>query len=80
MNKKIKDKPPEPPFGLDMPFDEALKRFIQTDPKEVEANVRRAKKTKPPGGKGKAPSDGNVAQKNVVPLRDRRMSKRNYGR
>ncbi|WP_439371791.1 hypothetical protein [Bradyrhizobium sp. DASA03120] len=77
---KIRSEPPEPPFGLDMPFDEALKRFIQADPKEVEANVKRAKKKKPPGGKGKAPSDGDVDQKAVVSLRDRRMSKRNYGR
>jgi len=26
---------PEKPFKLDMSFDEALKRFAQTDPKEI---------------------------------------------
>ena len=80
MSKKIRSTPPEPPLGLDMPFDEALRRFIGTDPNELEASVKRAKKKKPPGGKKKAPSDGLVDQKNVVSLRDRRMRKRNYGR
>jgi hypothetical protein len=78
--RKIKSTAPEPPLGLDMPFDEALKRFIGTDPKEVEAGVKRAKKKKPPGGKKKVPSDGDVDAQNIVSLRDRRMRKRNYGR
>jgi hypothetical protein len=79
---KIKSAPPEPPFGLNMPFDEALKRFIATDPEELEANVKRSKKKKPPGGKKKNPSDGKVKSKsqNVVSLRDTRIRKRNYGR
>lgn len=51
MTKKIKATPPEPPFGLDMPFDEALKRFIATDPKEVEASANGPKKKKPGGKK-----------------------------
>lgn len=80
MKKKIKATPPEPPFGLDMPFDEALKRFIATDPREVEDNIKRSKKRKPPGGKKKPPSDGKIDERNVVSLRDRRMLKRNYGR
>jgi hypothetical protein len=81
MKKKIiKGTPPEPPLGLDMPFDEALKRFIGTDPNEVKASINRAKKKKPPGGKKKAPSDGVVSQENVVSLRDKRMRKRNHGR
>jgi hypothetical protein len=80
MKKKIiKSTPPEPPLGLDMPFDEALKRFIGTDPKEVEASIKRAKKKKPPGGK-KAPPSSTDDDKNVVSLRDRRIRKRNYGR
>ena len=77
--RKIKSTKPEPPFGLDMPFDEALKRFIGTKPAEVEANIKRAKKKKPPGGK-KAPPDATAEDKNVVSLRDRRTRKRNYGR
>jgi hypothetical protein len=80
MNKKIRSTPPEPPLGLDMPFDEALKRFIETDPKEVEASIKRAKKKKPPGGKKKSPPSATVDDKNVVSLRDRRVRKRNYGR
>ena len=59
--RKIKSTPPEPPFGLDMPFDEALKRFIGSDPAEVDANIMRAKKKKPPDGKKKkTPSGGKV--------------------
>ncbi|WP_257179361.1 MULTISPECIES: hypothetical protein [Bradyrhizobium] len=79
MSKKIKSTPPEPPLGLDMPFDEALKRFIGTDPREVEAGVARAKKKKPPGRK-KVQPDGEASQENVVSLRQRRIRKRNYGR
>jgi hypothetical protein len=79
MTKK-KGKTLEPPLGLDMPFDEALKRFIGTDPKEVEASIRRAKKKKPPGGKKKPPPDATLDDKSVVSLRDRRLRKRNYGR
>lgn len=75
--RKIKSEPPEPPFGLDMPFDEALKRFISTDPREVDANISKSKKKKPPGTK---PGGKKVDQKNVVSLRGRRMRKRNDGR
>jgi hypothetical protein len=44
MKKKIKSTAPEPPLRLDMPFDEALKRFIATDPKEVEESIKHSKK------------------------------------
>jgi hypothetical protein len=43
MKKKIKSTPPEPPLRLDMPFDEALKRFIATKPEEVEESIERSK-------------------------------------
>ena len=36
--------PRENPLGLDIPFDEALCRFIQTEPKEIAADVSPAKK------------------------------------
>jgi hypothetical protein len=75
---KIKSTPPDPPFGLDMPFDEALKRFIGTDPKEVDENIKRSKKKKPPSKAKKALPGGD--QKNVVSLRHRRMAKRNNAR
>lgn len=60
-----------------MPFDEALKRFIGTDPKEVQANIDKSKKKKPPG---KKPGGKKLQQENVVSLRSRRMRKRNDGR
>jgi len=77
---KIRATPPEPPLGLDMPFDEALRRFIGTNPQELDANVTRSKKKKPPGTKKKAAPGGNDDQKNVVSLRSRRIAKRNNGR
>jgi hypothetical protein len=72
------------PFKLKVGFDEALERFIRTDPKEVEENIKRSKTKKPPGSKRKRkPSGGVVAQSEseaVVSLRLRRMRKRNEGR
>lgn len=38
----------EKPLGLDMPFDEALERFIGTDPREVAESQARAKERGPP--------------------------------
>lgn len=66
--KQVADK-----LHLDMPFDEALERFIGTKPAEVHANIQRAKKRKPPGGKKPPPDDPT----NVVSLRQRRMKRRN---
>jgi hypothetical protein len=57
---------------LDMPFSEALERFAGTSPKEMRANIDRAKKKKPPGGKRRKPSGGRAQGKNVVPLRGKR--------
>jgi hypothetical protein len=62
-----------------MPFDEALKRFIGTDPKEVEESIGKAKKKKPPGSKSSKPSGGNDQSGNVTSLRSRRIRKRNTG-
>lgn len=56
---------------LDMPFDEALERYIGTKPSEMHDNVKKAKKRKPPGGR-KPPDDD---QANVASLRDRRQRK-----
>lgn len=56
---------------LDMSFGEALERFAGTDPREMHANIKRAKKKKPPGGrKAKPPSE--VDTQNVVGLGGRR--------
>ena len=38
----------EKPLGLDMPFGEALERFIGTDPKELPDNVKLRQKKPPP--------------------------------
>ncbi|MEQ1867899.1 MAG: hypothetical protein ABL996_25045 [Micropepsaceae bacterium] len=44
----------EPKLKLDMPFDEALRRFAQTKPKEVEKSIERGKqKTAPKKAKKK---------------------------
>jgi hypothetical protein len=44
MKKKIKSTPPEPPLRLDLPFNEALRRFIATKPEEVEESIKRSEK------------------------------------
>ena len=49
------------PLKIDMDIDEALARFIQTEPSEVEALIKRGKKAKPPGSKKKRkPSGGGL--------------------
>lgn len=40
--------PREKPLGLDMPFDEALARFIQADPKELPPKPKRRPPKEPP--------------------------------
>jgi hypothetical protein len=59
---------------LDMPFGEALERFVGTKPAEMHANIRKAKKKKPPGGKRQRPPGVPVDDQKVVRLRDRRKS------
>jgi hypothetical protein len=44
-----KGKKLDPPLRLDLSFEDALSRFVATDPKEVVENVERSKKKKPPG-------------------------------
>ena len=65
---------------LNIPFAEALERYAGTSPKEMHANIRRAKKKKPPGGKKRKPSSGSSQAENVVSLKIRRVRKRNTGR
>jgi hypothetical protein len=50
----------EPKLALDMPFGEALERFVGVKPRELEANVAKSKKAKPPGGRKRAPSGDKV--------------------
>ena len=40
-------RPPKEATVLDMPFGEALERFVGTKMSEVRANIRKAKKRKP---------------------------------
>jgi len=71
----------KPKFGLNMPFGEALEKFIRTNPDEVEELIKRGKQKKPPGSKRKRkPPDGTIQSDSVVSLRHRRMRKRNEGR
>ena len=63
---------------LDIPFSEAMERFAGVKPAEMHANIAKAKKKKPPGGKHKPPSNTGVGQ-NVVSLRNARNRKRNHG-
>jgi hypothetical protein len=65
---------------LDMPFGEALERFVGVNPAEMHANIKRAKKKKSPGGKKAPPSNAVEKAANVVSLGARRERKRNYGR
>ncbi|GLQ22753.1 hypothetical protein GCM10007853_06270 [Algimonas ampicilliniresistens] len=47
----------KPPLALDMPFGEALARFAQTDPDEMEGAIRIKKGgRKPPPKSSKKPS------------------------
>jgi hypothetical protein len=67
------------PFKLDMDPDEFLARAIRTKPSEVDELIKRGKRRKPPGAKGKA--SGGISQtESVVDLRRRRMRKRDTGR
>ncbi|MEF2547216.1 hypothetical protein VQ045_08600 [Aurantimonas sp. E1-2-R+4] len=43
------DKKYEPPLYLDMGFDEAMRRFAQTDKNEADKLGNRGKQKKPPG-------------------------------
>jgi hypothetical protein len=63
--------PYEDKMKLDMPFKEAIERFVGTKPAEMRANIAKSKKKKPPGGKRRKPSGGIVQAANVVSLRDR---------
>jgi hypothetical protein len=58
-----KGKKLEPPLKLDMSFAEMMVRALQTDPKEVEASIERAKQKKPPGASGaKGIGTGEMAE------------------
>ena len=65
----------EPKLHLDMPFVEAVERYVLTDPAEIDKSIQ--KKAKPSGGsKNKPKPDG----KTVISLRDKRVKKRRTGK
>jgi hypothetical protein len=68
-------------MGLDMPFGEAMERFIGVKPREMEANIAKSKKKKPPGGKKKkrSPPGKKAKSGNVILLKDRKTSLRRRG-
>jgi hypothetical protein len=61
-------RPYEEKMHLDMPFDEAVERFIGVDPAEYQANVDKAKQAKPPAERGRR-SAGKPDSQNVTKLR-----------
>ncbi len=65
------------PLRVDMGFGEALERFIQTDPKEVDDGIARSKQKKPPGSKKRKRKPSGGSSQKVVSLRAVRMKKRN---
>ena len=73
--------PKEIGFGLEMRFGEALERVIGVNPKELETNIAKGKKKKPPGAKKKraAPKGKVKSAKNVISLKDRKASLRRRG-
>lgn len=68
MSRKYDDK-----MSLDMPFGEALERFIGTDPEETRANIERSKQAKPEAER-KRPAP-KPDQTNVTKLRGERKPK-----
>jgi hypothetical protein len=71
-------RPPKDTIGLDMPFGEAMERFIGVEPKEMHANIAKSKKKRPPGGK-KPPPGAKEKAKNVISLKDRKTALRRRG-
>lgn len=63
---------------LDMPFGEALERFAGVKPVEMHANIKKAKKAKPPGGRKAPPPD--KPDPNVVDLGKTRTRRRRQGK
>lgn len=63
-----KGKKLEPPLKLDMSFGEALARFVQTKPEEVDTGIARSKQRKPPGDEAPGgKSSGQIKDRNRKP-------------
>lgn len=62
----------EPPLKLNIGFGEFLVRAVQTDPKEVEESIHRAKQKKPPGVSTGGP--GREERATLSPSRNRKPS------
>jgi hypothetical protein len=67
--------PYENKLHLDMPFDEALERFIGTDRAEVAANIAKSKAAKAPAARKLAAAAGKPDAQNVTELRAKRKPK-----
>jgi hypothetical protein len=57
----------EPKLVLDMDFTEALERFAQTRPAEVDESVERAKQKKPPGDESPGRPDRGLKVRGGAP-------------
>ena len=66
---------------IDMPFGELVERYAGVKASEIEANVKRAKKKKPPRAAAKRKTPGvKVKAKNVLSFSERKTQLRNKGR
>ena len=74
-------KPMGEEMGLDMPFDEAMERFVGVNPREMEANIAKSKTKKPPGGKKRkrAPPGKKSKSANVISLKDSKTARARRG-
>jgi len=62
-------RPYEDKMHLDMPFGEALERFVGTAPAELHANIEKSKAAKPPAARSEAKAASKPDAQNVVKLR-----------
>jgi hypothetical protein len=65
---------------INMPFAELVERFARVPPSEIAANIKRAKKKKPPRAKTKRAAPGGKKATNVLSFRERKTQLRNKGR
>lgn len=63
----------EEKLHIDMELDEALKRFVNVNPQELQANLDKQKRKKRPPGPREGLPDGQ--SQDVINLRDRRKRK-----
>lgn len=71
MLPRMTKRPYEDKMHLDMPFGEALERFVGVKPDELKANIDKSKDAKPPADR-KLAAAGKPDDQNVTQLRRKR--------